>query len=112
MIGVDEDGEELGAEEALHAGEVGLAGFVGCGDVVAVYGLRGDVVVGVDEDGVAGDAVDLGIRVTGFVRGLNCAAPESAATVMRATKVRSRDKGLPFENKILNRTSESSFAMH
>src|SRR5277367_4687726 len=59
--GVDEDGEELGAEEAVRAGEVGLAGFVGGGDVVAVYGLGGDVVVGVDEDGLAGDAVDLGL---------------------------------------------------
>ena len=25
VLGVDEDGEELGAEEAFHAGEVGLA---------------------------------------------------------------------------------------
>ena len=61
VVGVDEDGEELGAEEAAHAGEVGLAGFIGLRDVVAVDGAGGDVVVGVDEDGVAGDAVDLGL---------------------------------------------------
>ena len=39
VVGVDEDGEELCAEEAFHAGEVGLAGLVGGGDVVAVDGL-------------------------------------------------------------------------
>ncbi len=62
VLGTDVDGEELGAEEAFHAREIGLAGFVGGGDVVAVDGAGGDVVVGVDEDGVAGDAVDLFLR--------------------------------------------------
>jgi len=61
IVGVDEDGEELCAEEAAHAGEVGLAFAIGVGDVVAVDGFGGDVVVGVDEDGVMGDAVDFGL---------------------------------------------------
>ena len=60
VLGADVDGEELRAEEALHAGEVGLAFVVRGGDVVALDGERGDVVVGVDEDGFASDAVDLG----------------------------------------------------
>ncbi len=59
VLGTDVDGEELGAEKAFHAGKVGLAGLVGSGDVVAGDGAGGDVVVGVDEDGFAGDAVDL-----------------------------------------------------
>jgi len=61
VVGVDEDGEELCAEEAFHAGEVGLTLAVRIGDIVTVDGFRGDVVVGVDEDGIAGDAVYLGL---------------------------------------------------
>ena len=82
--GVDVDGEELGGEEAFHAGEVGLTEFVGLGDVVAGDGLGGYVVVGVDEEGLAGDLVDLGLG-DGLVRGV-CAGRATAITVLRAQK--------------------------
>jgi hypothetical protein len=62
ILGTDVDGEELGSEEALHAGEVGLALLIGRCDVVAFDGEGGDVVVSVDEDGFAGDAIDLLLR--------------------------------------------------
>lgn len=62
VVGANEGGEELGAEETLPAREVSLAGLVRVSDVVALHGFGGDVVAGVDEDGVAGDAVDLCLR--------------------------------------------------
>jgi len=58
VLGANVDGENLGAEKAFHAREIGLAGFVGGGDVVAGDSAGGDVVVGVDEDCFAGDAID------------------------------------------------------
>src|SRR5205085_5939067 len=69
--GVDEDREELCAEKALHAREVGLAVGVWGGDVIAVHGARWHIVVGVDEDGITGDPVDLGLG-DGFAARLLC----------------------------------------
>ena len=96
--GPDEDGEELGAEEALHAREIGLAALVGRGDVVAIDGLGGDVVVRVDQDGVARDAAT-SASVTGLVRCVWAATGRTAAA-KRATEAiaGNRSKGVPFKN--------------
>ena len=61
VFGIDVDREELCAEETLHAGKVCFAGLIWGGDVVAGDGAGGDVVVSVDEDGFAGDAIDLSL---------------------------------------------------
>ena len=42
-------------------GKIGLAGLVRRGDVVAVDGLRGDIVMRVDQDRVACNTRDLGV---------------------------------------------------
>ena len=61
VLGIDVDGKEFGAKEALHAGKIGLATLVGCGDIVAGDGFGGDVIVGIDEDGFASDLVDFSV---------------------------------------------------
>ena len=61
LFSANENGKKFSAEETLHTGEIRLTLFVGCGDVIARHRQRGNVVVRVDEDGIAGDAIDLGL---------------------------------------------------
>jgi hypothetical protein len=56
------DRKEFGAEEAFHAREIGLAAFVWSGDIVAGDCSGGDIVVRIDKDGFASDAVNLRLR--------------------------------------------------
>jgi hypothetical protein len=55
---IDINSEELCTEKALHSGKVCLAGRVRCGDIVAGDCAGGDVVVCVNENGFACDAID------------------------------------------------------
>ena len=58
ILGTNVHRKELGPEEAFHAREISLAAFVRRSDV-AVDGIRGNVIMCVDQDGVTRDARDL-----------------------------------------------------
>jgi hypothetical protein len=62
ILRADIDREELSAEEALHPWQIGLAALIGCSDVIPIDGLRGNIVVRVDQYGVTRDASYFGIR--------------------------------------------------
>lgn len=85
ILGIDVDSEKLGTQKTLDAGKVGLAVFVGSGNIVAVNGLRWDIVMSIDKDCIACNASDLGIGDR-FMRGFDCAATESAVAVKKRRK--------------------------